>query len=64
MRTIFSIYQIWLTEEEERIAAGLREICEVRRTKTRRMEKSSKGEATGRADEFEHFQLEANAAFA
>jgi hypothetical protein len=32
IRTIFSVYQIWLAGEKERIAADLREVCEAGQT--------------------------------
>ena len=47
IRTIFSIYQIWLTEERERRAADLRERCESGQTKRQRMEKPRGGDAPG-----------------
>jgi hypothetical protein len=53
IRTIFSIYQIWLAEEKERSAADLRECCESGQTKRQRIEKSRGGDALGRACKFE-----------
>jgi hypothetical protein len=52
IRTIFSVYQIWLAEEKERIAADLREVCEAGQTKRQWIEKSDGGDAVGRACEF------------
>ena len=57
IRTIFSIYQIWLTEEKERSAADLRERCESGQTKRQRIEKSRGGDVSGRACRFEGFRL-------
>jgi hypothetical protein len=33
IRTIFAVYQIWLTQERERVAANLREVCKAGQTK-------------------------------
>ena len=63
IRTIFSIYQIWLTEEKERSAADLRERCESGQTKRQRIEKSRGGDASGRACKFEGIRLEGHVLF-
>jgi hypothetical protein len=57
IRTIFSVYEIWLTEEKERIAANLREVCKAGQTRRQRMEKSRGGDAMGRGCRFERFAL-------
>jgi hypothetical protein len=53
IRTIFSVYQIWLTQERERVAANLREVCKAGQTKRQRMEKSRGGDAMRRECKFE-----------
>jgi hypothetical protein len=55
IRTIFSVYQIWLAEEKERIAADLREVCKAGQTKRQRIAKSDGGDAMGRACKFKGF---------
>ena len=55
IRTIFSIYQIWLAEEQERSAAELREAAQ---TGNQRIEEPRRGGAMGRTCEFEGFRPE------
>ena len=61
IRTIFSIYQIWLTEEQERRAAELREAAQ---TGNQRIEEPRRGGAMAQTCEFEGFRPEGDALFA
>jgi len=61
IRTIFSIYQIWLTEEQERRAAELREAAQ---TGNQRKERPRRGDAMGLACDLEGFRPEGDALFA